>query len=164
MEKAGKLVRDNIPGIYHVLGITDLPFQIVITSELRGDEYAAYRALTNKADEEDIERVIEAGGKAKDDTVREHYRVLLKLLVEKNPGVIETIRRESEMADVLMEIVKDKVEEKVSNAEAAKEQETLLTSIKNIMNNLKLSLDQAMDALSIPQGQRSTYANLIKNR
>ena len=163
MEKAGKLVADDIPGIYHVLGITDLPFQIVITSELRGEEYAAYRALTNKADEEDIERVIEAGGKAKDDTVREHYRVLLKLLVEKNPGVIETIRRESDMADVLMEIVKDKVEEQVSNAEAAKEQETLLTSIRNIMKNLKLSLDQAMDALGIPQGKRSTYTNLIKN-
>ena len=67
------------------------------------------------------------------------------------------------MADVLMEIVKDKVEEQVSNAEAAKEQETLLTSIRNIMKNLKLSLDQAMDALGIPQGKRSTYTNLIKN-
>ena len=67
------------------------------------------------------------------------------------------------MADVLMEIVKDKVEEKVSNAKAAKEQETLLTSIRNIMKYLKLSLDQAMDALGIPQGKRSTYTNLIKN-
>ncbi len=97
--------------------------------------------------------------------------MLLKLLLEKNPDVIETIRRENDMEDVLMEIVKDKVEERVntavsdavSNAEAAKEQETLLTSIRNIMNNLKLSLDQAMEALNIPQGQRSKYANLIKN-
>ena len=170
LEKAGKLKKDETPGIYNVVGFTDLPFQIVITSELEGDEYAAYRALTNKADEEDIERVIKEGGKAKDDTVREHYRVLLKLLLEKNPEALETIRRENDMEDVLMEIVKDKVEERVnnavsdavSNAEAAKEQETLLTSIRNIMNNLKLSLDQAMDALNIPQGQRSMYANLIK--
>ena len=75
------------------------------------------------------------------------------------------------MEDVLMEIVKDKVEEKVnnavsdavSNAEAAKEQETTISHINNIMKNLKISIDQAMDALNIPQGQRSMYANMIKN-
>ena len=133
----------------------------------RRHEYAAYRALTNKADEEDIERVIKEGGKAKDDTVREHYRVLLKLLLEKNPGALETIRRENDMEDVLMEIVKDKVEERVntavSSAEAAKEQETTISHINNIMKNLKISIDQAMDALNIPQGQRSMYAKMIKN-
>ena len=61
------------------------------------------------------------------------------------------------MADVLMEIVKDKVEEKVSNAKAAKEQETLLTSIRNIMDTLKLTASQAMDALNIPDSDRSSY-------
>ena len=41
MEASGKLIKDKTPGIYHEEGITDLPFQIVITSELEGDEYAA---------------------------------------------------------------------------------------------------------------------------
>ena len=160
METAGTLVKTEVSGIYQVVGITDLPFQIVITSELEGEEYAAYRALTDKADETDIESVIEAGGKAKDDTVREHYRVLLKLLVEKNPGVMEKIRRDEAMADVLMEIVKDKVDERVS----AKEQETKVIDIKNIMSNLQLTFDQAMDAVNIPQEQRSLYADLIKKQ
>ncbi len=165
MEASGRLIKDNTPGIYHGEGITDLSFQIVITSELEGDEYAAYRELTNKADEADIEQVIEAGGKAENDTVREHYRVLLKLVIAKNPGVIETLRRNSAMEDVLMEIVKDKIDEKVnnavseavSNAEAAKEQETMLTSIRNIMETLKLTASQAMDALKIPDSDRSSY-------
>ena len=66
------------------------------------------------------------------------------------------------MADVLMEIVKDKVEEKVSNAKAAKEQETLLTSIRNIMDTLKLTVSQAMDALKIPDADRPVYAEKLK--
>ncbi|MCR4654857.1 MAG: hypothetical protein K5770_01285 [Lachnospiraceae bacterium] len=41
-----------------------------------------------------------------------------------------------DIEDVLMELVKDKVEEKVNNAEAAKEQETTISHIKNIMKNL----------------------------
>ena len=170
LEKAGNLTKDDIPGIYHITGITDLPFQIVITSELEGVEYAAYRALTNKAHEADIEQVIEAGGNAENNRVREHYRVLLKLVIEKNPGVIETIRRDKGMEDVLMEIVKDRVDEKVSNAvtaavsnaEAAKEQETLLTSIRNIMDTLKLTVSQAMDALKIPDADRPVYAEKLK--
>ena len=59
------------------------------------------------------------------------------------------------MSDGLQELLDKKAKEQ--------EQATLLTSINNLMKNLKLSLDQAMDALGIPQGQRSTYAGLIKN-
>ena len=60
MEEQGTLVRDDIPGIYHVQGITDLPFQIIITGELQGEEYAAYRALTDRAAEADVEQIIDA--------------------------------------------------------------------------------------------------------
>ena len=72
------------------------------------------------------------------------------------------------MTDVLMEIVKDKIDERVnaaiSTAVAAKEQETKVAHIKSIMSNLQLTLDQAMDALNIPQEQRSLYADLIKKQ
>ena len=74
-------------------GYTDLPFQIIITGELKGDEYAAYRALTDKANEADVERIIEGVGQEKDDAVREHYRVLLRLVMAKNPEFIEAMKR-----------------------------------------------------------------------
>jgi hypothetical protein len=34
-------------------------------------------------------------------------------------------------------------------------------SILSIMNNLKLTVEQAMDALNVPQAQRDMYAGLI---
>ena len=92
MENEGMLVRDGTPGIYHVKGYTDLPFQIIITGELKGDEYAAYHALTDKVDEADVKRILEGVGQVKDDVIMEHYRVLLQLVIEKNPRFIEAIR------------------------------------------------------------------------
>lgn len=43
MEQEGTLVKGDTMGVYYVKGMTSLPFQIVITSELRGEEYFAFR-------------------------------------------------------------------------------------------------------------------------
>ena len=61
-----------------------------------------------------------------------------------------------EMDDVLMEIVKDRVD--------AERQQTTVSHIKEIMKNLKYTAEQAMDLLSIPQSQHSTYAGLVGKR
>ena len=163
MEKEGTLVRDRIPGIYHVKGYTNLPFQIIITGELEGEEYAAYRALTDKADEADVERIMEGAGRDMDDAIREHYKVLLRLVIEKNPQFIETIRRDNAMEDVLMEIVKDRVDEKVSTAVDTERQQTTVIHIKDIMDSFGVTLERAMDSLKIPQSERKTYAGLVGN-
>ena len=164
LERNGNLFR-AAPGIYYVKGLVDLPFQIVITSELEGEEYIEYHNLTDKVTRADIEHLIRIAGEAKDEVIREHYRVLLNLVAEKNPQYIDILRGEITVRDVLMEIVQEdvdkRVREQVSTAEAAKERETLASSIKNVMANLKLTLEQAMDALSIPQSQRDTYASLV---
>ena len=160
MEESGTLVRSKTPGIYQVRGIVDLPFQIVITSELRGEEYAAYRALTDRADALDVGQIIEESGKETDDTLKEHYRVLIRLVIEKNPQFIEVIRRDSAMEDILMEIVKDRVDERVN----AERMETKVLDISNLMTNLKFTVEQAMDALNIPAAQRETYAGLAKKK
>ncbi|MBQ9306709.1 MAG: hypothetical protein IJ229_02190 [Clostridia bacterium] len=58
LEDKGYLVPDEEKGIYHVKGITEFPFQIVIMTELEGDEYAAARAMIDgdRASVEDIQR------------------------------------------------------------------------------------------------------------
>ena len=156
LERNGNLFR-VAPGIYHVKGLVDLPFQIVITSELEGEEYVAYHNLTDKVTQADIEHLVRIAGEVKDDAVREHYRVLLNLVAEKNPQYIDILRGEITMRDVLMEIV----QEDVARERRDQERETKIIDIKNVMANLKLTLVQAMDALNIPQSQRDTYASLV---
>ena len=168
MGKERTLVKSDTLGIYHVVGLSDLPFQIVITSELAGEEYAAYRALTENATERDIERVIDAGEKTTDYAMREHYRILLGLIAVKNPEVFSEIRRDNGMQDYLMEIMKDEVEakvnEKVNEKVIEKERETKLIDIRNLMKNLQFTMEQAMQALEIPQDMWSTYTNMIQKQ
>ncbi len=97
-----------------------------------------------------------------DDTVREYYREFINLVMEKNLQYIDMIRRDKEMADVLMDIVKDRVEERVATERNMQQQETTLNHIKDLMRNLSFTVEQAMDALNIPREQRDIYSALVK--
>ena len=66
------------------------------------------------------------------------------------------------MKDVLMEMVKDRIEERVNERVNAEVRETTVDHIKKMMAKLKVTLEQAMDVLSIPQTQRQTYAGLVQ--
>ena len=110
-----------------------------------------------------LSRIIEGVEQEKDDVVREHYRVLLRLVIEKNPQFIEVIRMGDtmtyeEMDDALMEIVKDRVAEKVNE----KVQQTTVTHIDTIMTKLKYTAEQAMDFLDISPSQRGIYSGLVE--
>ena len=157
MENDGSLIPDATAGIYHVVGFTDLPFQIIITSELNGDEYAAYRALTDKAEEADVRHLIGDISVEHDDMMREHYRVLLNLVIQKNPQYTDIGKGDVAMEDVLMEMVKDRVDERV----AAKEKETKSIAIRDVMDAFGVSVDKAMESLKIPVDQRSSYKALV---
>ena len=61
--------------------------------------------------------------------------------------------------NILMEILKDRIDEKV-NAEI---QQVTVTCLRNIMKSFGVTKERAMDALNIPQSQRSTYTRLVEN-
>ena len=85
-------------------GIIDLPFQIVITSELEGSEYATFRALTDQASGVDVRQVIRDGSRETDYAMQEHYRVFLELLAEKNPDVVDKISLQRKSQALFFEI------------------------------------------------------------
>ena len=118
--------------------------------------------MINKAIDKYVEQVIESADKEKLDTIRNHYRVFIDLLAEKNPRLFEEIRRNEMTGDALMEIMKDKVDEKVNEKVNEKERETTVNHLKDIMESFGVTIDKAMDSLKIPQSQRSLYSGLIK--
>ena len=65
--------------------------------------------------------------------------------------------------NILMEILKDRIDEKVNKAVANCEQQVTVTHLRSIMSKLQYTAVQAMDLLNIPQSQRSTYARLVEN-
>ena len=161
LENTGRIVSGAAQGIYHVSGFTDFPLQIVVTSELAGDEYAAYRALTEGADDADFKNVVEWSNHEHDEVVREYYRIVIKLMVDKNPQFDRMIRRDKEMEDRLMEILKDRVDERVNEAVVAKEREDAVAYLTAVMEELGCTPEQAMKVLHIPEQQRDSYAELL---
>ena len=170
LRAAGMLHDTQTPGIYRLTGFTDIPFQIVITGELEGEEYAAYRALTDRAEEADMLSLINNAKETSDDYVREHYNSVINLVLVKNPDYADDFRRDEAMEDILMDIVKDRVDERVNSAvtEAVADavnnntRETKLYDIKSVMDSFGVNIDRAMESLKIPQEQRSTYAELVQ--
>ena len=112
LEGDGMLEPSGTPGVYKVKGMTDLPFQIVITDELEGGEYAAYRALSDHAAEQDMEALVRAGQEARKAEVRERYLELLRFLAWKNPEAAERLTGGGkEMSDILMDLLKPRIEQ-----------------------------------------------------
>ena len=118
MEEEGTLKKDAVPGIYHVIGLTDLPFQIVITSELKGEEYAAYRALKKKADNGDLRRVLDAMRQEKNSKLLEYYWRAFRLMLEKNAEFMDVLKEADGVSaeDMLMDLLKERVNQKVEDA------------------------------------------------
>ena len=60
------------------------------------------------------------------------------------------------MGDVLMEIMKDRVDEE--------KQQLTVAHISDIMKKLNYTAKQAMDLIGVPQSQRSTYTKLLSKQ
>ena len=53
-------------------------------------------------------------------------------------------------------------DKEIEQKEKETKQQTKAMDIKNLMNNTKWTIEQAMDALGVPSDQRSMYAKLVK--
>ena len=65
---------------------------------------------------------------------------------------------------VMCKILEDMRNEAARDGARKAELQTTVTRINDIMKNLKLTVDQAMDALNVPQSQRGTYAGLVSGQ
>jgi hypothetical protein len=88
---------------------------------------------------------------------RDNIDAVLQASLAANFDLYEDVRRNSIMCQALQELMKDEIEEKVNMAET----ETQVKNIKYIMKNFKCTVEQAMDALEIPQQKRSAYLSKL---
>lgn len=62
------------------------------------------------------------------------------------------------MSHVLEELMKDVIDERIEESK----ENTWLESVRNIMNELKYTSDQAMDLLKIPQSNREALLKRLQ--
>ena len=167
LQLAGLHIKEQYPGIYYVSGSIPVSAQIIVTSRLSAETHSSLRILSSHADKEDIRRFLDIANTLSEQGDRNNVDAVLQASISANYELYKEIRSEYIMCDALRELMKDEIEATVNKK--VKEQvtmkveeqvneninETKLEAVQNIMKTLKLSVEQAMDALMIPDSQRT---------
>jgi hypothetical protein len=169
LKREGHEIEEKYPGIYYVTNNLPFPAQIVVTSELNPEIHSSLRILTFDAKMEDVKRFLEQAKRKKTPGEQENIDAVLQASVAANVELYENVRRDSGMCQALQELLKDEIDEKINLAvsEAISETadktetETQVRNIRNIMDALKYTAEQAMDLLNIPPQKRAMYLSKL---
>ncbi len=149
LEKEGHKIEEKYSGIYYVTNKLPFPAQVVVTRELSKETHSSLRILSNHANKEDIQTFLKAARKMTSPRERNNIDAVLQVSVSVNFELYQRIRRDAVMCEAMRELMKDEINEKINEAH--------MKDIKNIMESLKYTAEQAMDLLKIPKSERASY-------
>ena len=137
------------------------PIQIIVAKELDGDKHASLRILTSDADESDIRKFLTDARLASNPGDLNNIDAVLQVSVTANRETYDKVRGDDTMCQALRELMKDEIEQEVKIEVEKSTDATKADAIKSMMKKLKLTAEQAMDVLDIPQGEYSKYLNML---
>ena len=151
MKNLGMEIKERYPGIYYISGKQALfDTQIVVTKQLDKETHRILRILSKHVREEDVRAFVEKAVQMSEPGDRNNVDAVLQVSVSANKEIFEAIRRcDKVMCEALRELMKEDLEQR--------EQETLLKAIRNLMETMKCSAEQAMAALKIPEADKGKY-------
>lgn len=155
MKNLGMEIKEYYPGIYYISGKQILfDTQIVVTKQLDKETHRTLRVLSKNVREEDVRAFVKRAAKISESGDRNNVDAVLQVSVSANKELYEAIRRcDKVMCEALRELMKEDFEKQ----ERETKQETLLEAIRNLMETMKCSADQAMAALKIPDADKGKY-------
>ncbi len=155
IKSQGAEIEERYPGIYYIRG-KQIPFdtQVVVTGQLDREAHSALRVLSRSAQEEDIRAFLEKVVRLTGQGDKNNADAVLQVSVSANQKIYEAVRRcDTAMCEALRELMKEDFEKK--------EQETLLETVKNLMDSMKWTAEQAMAAMKIPDAERDRYRAML---
>ncbi len=159
MKNLGLKIKERYPGIYYISGKQAMfDTQVVVTKQLDKKTHSTLRVLSKHVKEEDIRAFIEKAVQMSEPGDRNNADAVLQVSVSANREIYEAIRRcDKAMCDALKELMKEDFEKQERETRQETKQETLLEAIRNLMDTMKCSAEQAMAALKIPDADRGKY-------
>ena len=168
-----KDIENPYPGVYLLKGFGPIPIQVVVTRQLTDETFLALKVMMHGASEVDVRHFITETRKLKGKGVKNDADAVLVVSAAANKDLYRKIGKESEMNDVLEEILKDKID--ASNAEAEKRGEkrgekkgekkgaenARFTAVKNLMDTFSLSAKDAMKALKISAAEQKKFMAML---
>ena len=152
LKLTGITVTEQYPGIYYLSGNVMFPTQIIVTSRLSG-AHASLRILSKKAQETDVRNFLQEARIAVEPGDLRNIDAVLQVSVSANEALYRVVREDQIMCKALEDLMQDKIEEK-------QEQQTV-KNIKAMMKNLKLTAEQALQALDISDSDKPRYMAML---
>ena len=110
MKTLGYRVERKFPGVYYIFGMADIKMQIVVGSELKGDEFVPIRVQNKNASEEDIRKFIEMCEVLKKENkpyYMEMARAVMQVSIENNRETYDRILED--IMNALEDLMKDRI-------------------------------------------------------
>ena len=171
LESLGMEIKNPYPGIYYIRQWQAMPdIQIVVTGIVDQEKHPALRVLSRNVKEEDARAFVQEASRLTEQGDRNNVDAVLDASVPANREIYEKIRKEDPfMCEALRELMKDEIENEIAEREqkAALEaalqadqkarQENSMELIRNLMETMKMTADQAMTAMKISDVDRQEY-------
>jgi NACalpha-BTF3-like transcription factor len=157
LKAQGAIIEKKFSGIYYVTNNTIFDTQIIVTGQLSEETHSCLRVLTRDLQEKDVRNFLTSAEKFKLQGDRNNVDSILQVSVKANRQIYEIVREDLKMCEALRELMKDEFDEERNKAETA----SRLEDIRSIMENCKFDVEQAMDALNIPQQKRALYLSKL---
>jgi hypothetical protein len=176
LKNQGILVEEKFPGIYYLSGNTIFDTQIVVTEKLTRETHSSLRVLSKNVKEDDVRRFLTSTEHMVMPGDLNNADAVMQVSIAANRKVYDLVKEDYYMCEALRELMKDEsdreVEERSEKArvEALKEarekaraeaREKEISLISNLMETMKLTAEQAMNALKIPDEERQMYASKL---
>jgi hypothetical protein len=113
----GKTVKQKRPGVYNVIGIIDIPLNIIVMGELKDKELLAFNIMTHNADEEMVKLFLKETRKFKESGARHYADAVLQISAGANKELYRKLRGEQDMCEALKEIMADDLREAEAKGE-----------------------------------------------
>jgi myosin heavy subunit len=165
LKRTGLVVEEKFPGIFYVTGNNLFATQIVVTGRLRQEGHSSLRVLSKQVQEEDIRRFLMESEMLETPGDRNNMDAVLQVSISANESMYEKIKEDMKMCEALEKLMQKEISEKVAagtarakaEGKAEGKQDALLASIRNLTSSMKISAEQAMDALGIPLDEQAFY-------
>lgn len=126
-------------GIYYVCGLLPFPIQVIATSELEQEGHIWLKALTDKMEKQDMEKLIEESSNVSGEYDRELVESILEVTLNANSNLIEELRGDVKMGEMILKVVQPLIleREKKAKTEGIEEGKILgaVEILKNFNNN-----------------------------
>ena len=128
-----------------------------MTGQLSRETHSGLRILSRNAREEDVRDFIHRAALLTEPGDRDNVEAVLQVSISANGKVYDEVRRDFGMCEALRELMREEIEEEKTKSR----ENAILVSIRNLMDSMKWTAEQAMDALKLPMNDRVKYVSKL---